>query len=87
MKQIYKKDLNFRTRTISHKKILIGNSKAFELNDTGYIIWENIDGRTDVQELIKLLVDEYNCSVDEIESDIINFLSFLNSISAIKAVV
>lgn len=45
MDKIYKHSINFRLRNIAGNKILLGNEKAYTLNDTAVIIWNNINGR------------------------------------------
>ncbi|MEK4059846.1 MULTISPECIES: PqqD family protein [Paenibacillus] len=83
MDKIYKHSINFRLRNIAGNKILLGNEKAYTLNDTAVIIWNNINGRKNSSMIKEILVKEFNCEESIAEKDLNNFLNFLISINAI----
>ncbi|MBA4536384.1 PqqD family protein [Bacillus aquiflavi] len=84
MNDIYKKNIMFRFRIIGNKNILIGNSKTYELNETGKFIWSSIDGKSSVKDIKEQIINEYHCDDKVAEGDLKNFLAFLTSINAVK---
>ncbi len=46
----------------------------YRLNDTGAFIWDSIDGRRNIGEIINMLVEEFDVERDEAEKDILLFL-------------
>ncbi|WP_346200179.1 PqqD family protein [Caldifermentibacillus hisashii] len=83
---IYKHDINFRVRNIANQKILLGNGEAFQLNETGYLIWESIDGTKDLKTILGIIMDSYESTEEVAKNDLINFINFLLEIKAIKEV-
>ena len=58
----------------------------YTLNEAGALIWENIDGKKDIADIIEILMEEYDVEQTTAEVDISEFLSQLESINAIKPV-
>jgi len=46
----------------------------YTLNGTGAFIWEQIDGKTDLEEIIKRLTDEYQTDRKTAEDDVKGFI-------------
>lgn len=52
-------------------------SELFTLNDTGRAIWDKLDGRRTLEEIIAELTDEYQATRDEIETDVLGLVQEL----------
>ncbi|MBG9792695.1 hypothetical protein ABD76_09395 [Paenibacillus dendritiformis] len=83
---LYKQNMNFRLRNIAKQNVLFGNGKAFKMNETAVLIWENLDGSTSVDSIIDLIVDTYKCEKTLAIKDTNSFICFLHGIDAIKEV-
>ena len=81
---IYKQDLGYRVRSVGNKIILFGSEGAFELNETGLLIWDHINGSNRIDDILNVIVDTYNCSKEDATRDLNNFIEFLLQIKAIK---
>ena len=46
----------------------------FTLNETGKAIWQRLDGKITLQELIEDLIEEFEATAGEIEKDVIGLL-------------
>ena len=57
----------------------IGNmeDELFTLNETGKVIWEQIDGQKKLQDVVEELSDGFEVSGEEIKEDIMGFLEEL----------
>lgn len=49
-------------------------NSVFTLNETGAFIWEQIDGRRNVEEIIAELTKEYDIDKQNAESDVFTFI-------------
>lgn len=49
----------------------------FSLNDTGKVIWQMLDGKRSVQNIIMEIARRYNKDIIIIEKDVIEFLQIL----------
>ena len=45
--------------------------ELFTLNDTGKAIWEKLDGKTSLRDIVGILSREYKASKGEIEEDVL----------------
>jgi Coenzyme PQQ synthesis protein D (PqqD) len=53
--------------------------ELYTLNETGKKIWDRLDGKTSLKDLITQLSDEYDASFQEIKSDVLGLMKeFLN---------
>lgn len=75
---IYKKKMHARIRNIGGKQVLFGIEKCFELNDVGIFICKHLDGKNTLEEIVNLLAEEYDCSREVLEKDVLEFVEFLN---------
>ena len=57
---------------------------VYTLNETGAFIWEQIDGRRDLESLIELLVSEYDTDTETAKSDLLDFINKMNEYLIIK---
>ena len=59
-------------------------NSVFTLNETGAFIWELIDGKRDVDELISELTKEYDIDAASAEADVMDFIEKMNMYLIIK---
>ena len=53
-------------------------NSVFTLNETGAFIWELIDGKRDVDEIISELTKEYDIDAESAEADVMDFIEKMN---------
>jgi len=49
-------------------------NSVYTLNETGAFIWEQINGKRNVEEIISLLTDEYEIDNSKAEEDVFSFI-------------
>ncbi len=52
---------------------------VYTLNETGAFIWEQIDGKRSVAEIIELLIQEYEIDNDSASKDVFEFITNMKS--------
>lgn len=52
-------------------------SKSFEFDSIGVFVWENIDGKTNVEQIIKRLAKRYDLNLREAQVPTVKFLEML----------
>lgn len=86
LKKIYKKSKDIVEREIEGEMILIPiasdvvdleNDLIFSLNEIGKEIWQKIDGRKKVLDIVRELEDIYDIEEGELTRDVLNFLEEL----------
>ena len=86
LKKIYKKSKDIVEREIEGEMILIPiasdvvdleNDLIFSLNEIGKEIWQKIDGRKKVLDIVRELDDIYDIEEGELTRDVLNFLEEL----------
>jgi Coenzyme PQQ synthesis protein D (PqqD) len=58
-------------------RLPVGASKTFELDAVGTLVWQLIDGKTSVQQIIRKVGKRYNLSLREAEVSTLAFLQTL----------
>jgi hypothetical protein len=53
-------------------------NSVYTLNETGAFIWEQINGKRNIEEIISLLTDEYDIDTKKAEADILSFIDNLS---------
>ena len=53
------------------------NDEMFSLNGTGLAIWEKLNSDSDVETICNNLAIDFNSSVEQIKTDVIEFLKML----------
>jgi hypothetical protein len=53
-------------------------NSVFTLNETGAFLWENIDGKKTVNDLIGSLMSEYDTDIETATADVLSFIRELN---------
>lgn len=68
-------------REIESETVIIspGESVMHELNDTGSLVWRNIDGHRKAEDLAALLVAEYEVTSEAALADTLSLLQELSS--------
>lgn len=89
---IYSKNDSIIDRKLDEEIILVpirnnisDMNNIYVLNEVGARIWELIDGKRDTEEIIKIIKDEFD-SPPDVERDIMEFISDLKHIGAIRAI-
>lgn len=79
----YTKDEHVVTRVIAGEMILVpirqtvADMKAiFTLNEMAGIVWERIDGRTSVGDLVGSIYREYRVTPEEVIRDVVSLIAF-----------
>lgn len=58
-------------------KLPSGSTKTFEFDAVGIFVWDNIDGKTSVEQIIKRLAKQYNLNLREAQVPTLQFLQTL----------
>jgi hypothetical protein len=76
----------FTVRDIGDETVIISEKgdMLHTLNEVGTAIWRNIDGKRSVQELLGLLLGEFDVPETKARGDILGFLKELESKEIIK---
>ena len=59
-------------------------NSVFTLNETGAFIWELIDGKRDVDELVSEMTKEYDIDVPTAAADVMAFIEKMNKYLIIR---
>jgi len=51
--------------------------ELFSLNETGKAIWDKLDGKKSLKEILEILSDEFEAPKGEIEEDVVGFVNEL----------
>jgi len=57
---------------------------VFTLNETGAFIWEHLDGRQDIGEIIRALTEEYDVGIEQAAGDLFSFVRDLEKYLIVK---
>ena len=81
LKSILSQSTSIVTRKTGNEYVLVpitnniaDMNSVFTLNETGAFIWEHIDGKRTVEEIITELMNEYEIDKQNAESDVITFI-------------
>jgi hypothetical protein len=53
-------------------------NSVYTLNETGAFIWDHLDGKRTVEDVIGLLMNEYDVDKENAEDDVFSFIENLN---------
>ena len=88
--QRWQRDENFVYRKIESETILVpirdnvgDMSCIYNLNKVGAFVWERLDGNRTLSEVIDLIIEEFDVTAQEVESDVHEFVGELQEIDAI----
>ena len=54
-------------------------NSVYTLNETGAFIWDQIDGKRNLQEIIAALTDEYDIDMHSAEKDVFSFIENMSN--------
>ncbi len=90
LKLVFKKNSDIVYRVIAGEAILVPTTgemqeagKLFTLNETGAFIWESIDGRKTMGEVMRRLMDEYGVEETTAREDLQELVQKLKKIGAL----
>lgn len=90
MRGSYEKDPMMVAREIENEFVLVpirqnvGDLEyMYTLNGVGSRIWELLDGGTTVEDIVSVLIQEYDVEVPQAEADVIEFLDQMKDIGAV----
>lgn len=75
--QVFKRNIEFRLRKIGAKNYLFSSNTCFELNEIGAIIWNVLDGVSNLQQIGELISKEYDVQIGILIDDIKSYMQFL----------
>ena len=88
---IFSRSPSIVTRKTGNEYVLvpIANNIAdmdsvYTLNDTGAFLWEQIDGKKSVKDLIDAMISEYDVDNETAESDVFSFIEEMSKYLIIK---
>lgn len=53
------------------------DDELFSVNETGKVIWDRLDGKASLAQVVQLLADQYSVSRQEMEQDVRGFVGEL----------
>lgn len=78
----------YMMRTIAGEKVIVPTGSAsrnfnglITLNDVAAFIWEHVDKVSDTQEMVNLLLENYDVDYDTAKQDVDGFLSMLREVN------
>lgn len=81
LKSILSQSTTIVTRKTGNEYVLVpitnniaDMNSVYTLNETGAFIWEQIDGKRNVEEIISALIAEYDIDKQNAESDVFSFI-------------
>ena len=93
LKKSYRKNEDVVFRRISDESILVPIKDnvgdlgfIYNLNDIGTFIWDRIDGKKQLVDIKKMLVDEFDVSPSRAEKDLLKFIAHLEEMGCIIVV-
>jgi hypothetical protein len=92
-KDIFRKNGEIVSRQIAGETILVpvrgkiaDMQKIFSLNPVAVFLWDQIDGRQDLQVILDKVIENFEVERDDAESDLLGFISELLQAGLIEAV-
>jgi methyltransferase-like protein len=81
LKSILTQSTSIVTRKTGNEYVLVpvtnniaDMNSVYTLNETGAFIWEQIDGKRNVEEIINALINEYDIDKQNAQSDVFSFI-------------
>jgi hypothetical protein len=88
----YSKNSSMVSRKIEDQLILVpierdvGNLQSiYTMNDVGARIWELLDGKRTLSDIVSSIAVEFGVDQPQVEADIIDFVADLESVNAVAA--
>jgi hypothetical protein len=93
LNQRYQKKENFVFRRIEDETILVpikdnvgDMGSIYSLNEIGALIWEHLDGERNLATIKDIIMAEYEIGYREAEADMLEFVTDLTQIEAVRLV-
>jgi methyltransferase-like protein len=90
IESVFRKNENFVFRQIDDETILVpiknnvGDMESiYNLNEVGAYVWECLDGRRTLPDIVDMVVEAFEVSPEEAQSDVLDFVGQLKEIEAI----
>ena len=90
LNQRYRRNDNYVYRKIEHETILVpikdnvGDMACiYNLNEVGAFVWEYLDEKKTLDQIIKMVTEEFEVSIHDAETDLCEFIDDLKEIDAI----
>ena len=61
-------------------------NSVYTLNETGAFIWEQIDGKRSIEEIINALTEEYDIDFENAEADVFSFTENMSKYLIISSI-
>jgi methyltransferase-like protein len=81
LKSILSQSTSIVTRKTGNEYVLVpvtnniaDMDSVYTLNETGAFIWEQIDGKRSIEEIINILTEEYDIDFKNAETDVFSFV-------------
>jgi hypothetical protein len=91
LKSILSQSQSIVTRKTGNEYVLVpitnniaDMNSVYTLNETGAFIWERIDGKKNVEQIISALTEEYDIGFDSAKEDVFLFIENMNKYLIIK---
>jgi hypothetical protein len=91
LKSIISQSSSIVTRKTGNEYVLVpitdniaDMNSVYTLNETGAFIWEQLDGKRDLEEIIIALTNEYDIDRKTAESDVLSFVNNMSKYLIIK---
>ena len=88
--QQYKRNANFVYRKIENETILVpiknnvgDMSCIYNLNEVGAFIWERLDGEKTVNDILNMVVEEFDITAEDAKIDVYDYITDLKNIDAV----
>lgn len=92
-RQVYQKNPNFVTRVIDEEMLLVPIKREvsdlesfYVLNETARFIWELMDGQSNLAQIKKKLMEEFEVSGETAEADLNKFIRELAGLGGITEI-
>lgn len=86
LNSVYNHSPNIVTRKTGSEYVLVpvanniaDMNSVYTLNESGAFIWELIDGKRNVEEIINKLTEEYDIDHDSAEKDLFSFINDMSN--------
>ena len=91
LKSVLSHSTSVVTRKTGNEYVLIPVSdnvadmdSVYTLNETGAFIWELIDGKKCINDLVSALAEEYKIDIETAESDVLSFINKMKEYLMVK---
>jgi len=79
--ELYKRKSLFAIRNVGNEKILVpiknniaNMTEIFNLNEVGSFIWDKIDGKNTVDDIVTAIIDEFDIDESTAKKDLTEFI-------------